>query len=227
MTRHCHDRPPGRSSRCSATSSTSNSPPRRCRRSTTRSRARRRRRRRREERACGGACGGRHRARRHGDAGARAGARSAGRARQQSSALSWRWVRPTDSCAAQAVVDTGGPITVPVGEGTLGRIFNVLGKTIDCDAPVKAAAYWPIHRDPPDFRAQDPTPKIFETGIKVIDLMAPYTRGGKVGLFGGAGVGKTVLIQELIRNIAPCTRASRCSPASASGRAKATTSGSR
>ena len=102
----------------------------------------------------------------------------------------------------QAVTSTGGPITVPVGEGTLGRIFNVLGKAIDSDAPVNAAAYWPIHRDPPNFQAQDPTPKIFETGIKVVDLMAPYTRGGKVGLFGGAGVGKTVLIQELIRNIA-------------------------
>ena len=90
----------------------------------------------------------------------------------------------------QDVVDTGGPITVPVGEGTLGRIFNVLGKTIDSDAPVTAAAYWPIHRKAPDFAAQDPTPKIFETGIKVVDLMAPYTRGGKVGLFGGAGVGE-------------------------------------
>jgi F-type H+/Na+-transporting ATPase subunit beta len=100
------------------------------------------------------------------------------------------------------VTSTGGPIMVPVGEGTLGRIFNVLGETIDSDAKVDAAAYWPIHRDPPNFAAQDPTPKIFETGIKVIDLMAPYTRGGKVGLFGGAGVGKTVLIQELIRNIA-------------------------
>jgi F-type H+-transporting ATPase subunit beta len=100
------------------------------------------------------------------------------------------------------VTNTGGPITVPVGEGTLGRIFNVLGKTIDSDAPVKAAAEWPIHRAPPEFKYQDPTPRVFETGIKVIDLMAPYTRGGKVGLFGGAGVGKTVLIQELIRNIA-------------------------
>lgn len=100
------------------------------------------------------------------------------------------------------VTDTGGPIRVPVGEGTLGRIFNVLGKTIDTDEPIQAAAEWPIHRPAPDFKAQDPTPKIFETGIKVIDLMAPYTRGGKVGLFGGAGVGKTVLIQELIRNIA-------------------------
>jgi F-type H+-transporting ATPase subunit beta len=100
------------------------------------------------------------------------------------------------------VTNTGGPITVPVGEGTLGRIFNVLGKTIDSDAPVQAAAHWPIHRPAPEFKAQEPTQRVFETGIKVIDLMAPYTRGGKVGLFGGAGVGKTVLIQELIRNIA-------------------------
>jgi F-type H+-transporting ATPase subunit beta len=101
-----------------------------------------------------------------------------------------------------AVINSGAAIQVPVGEGTLGRIFNVLGQAIDSDAPVHAAAYWPIHRPAPDFAEQDPTPKIFETGIKVIDLMAPYTRGGKVGLFGGAGVGKTVLIQELIRNIA-------------------------
>ncbi len=101
-----------------------------------------------------------------------------------------------------AVTATGGPITVPVGEGTLGRIFNVLGKAIDSSEPVKASAMWPIHRPAPNFEAQDPTPKLFETGIKVVDLMAPYTRGGKVGLFGGAGVGKTVLIQELIRNIA-------------------------
>jgi len=97
-----------------------------------------------------------------------------------------------------AVINSGAAIQVPVGEGTLGRIFNVLGQAIDSDAPVSAAAYWPIHRPAPDFAEQDPTPKIFETGIKVIDLMAPYTRGGKVGLFGGAGVGKTVLIQELI-----------------------------
>ncbi|MDQ6931896.1 MAG: F0F1 ATP synthase subunit beta [Candidatus Eremiobacteraeota bacterium] len=100
------------------------------------------------------------------------------------------------------VTSTGAPITVPVGKGTLGRIFNVLGKAIDSNDPVEAAAYWPIHRDPPNFEAQDPATKIFETGIKVIDLMAPFARGGKVGLFGGAGVGKTVLIQELIRNIA-------------------------
>jgi F-type H+-transporting ATPase subunit beta len=109
----------------------------------------------------------------------------------------------TDGLVRGAVVtNTGGPIMVPVGEGTLGRIFNVLGKAIDSPDPVNAAAMWPIHRDAPTFAEQEPTPKIFETGIKVVDLMAPYTRGGKVGLFGGAGVGKTVLIQELIRNIA-------------------------
>jgi len=110
---------------------------------------------------------------------------------------------PTDGLVRGAkVTNTGEPIKVPVGEGTLGRIFNVLGQAIDSDEKVEAKAYWPIHRDAPSFESQDPTPKIFETGIKVIDLMAPYTRGGKVGLFGGAGVGKTVLIQELIRNIA-------------------------
>ncbi len=109
----------------------------------------------------------------------------------------------TDGLVRGATVrNTGAPITVPVGEGTLGRIFNVLGRTIDSNEPVKAAAMWPIHREPPTFAEQEPVPKLFETGIKVVDLMAPYTRGGKVGLFGGAGVGKTVLIQELIRNIA-------------------------
>ena len=100
------------------------------------------------------------------------------------------------------VRDTGAPITVPVGEGTLGRIFNVLGKAIDSDKPVTASAQHPIHRSAPLVDEQDPTTVMFETGIKVVDLMAPYVRGGKVGLFGGAGVGKTVLIQELIRNIA-------------------------
>jgi F-type H+/Na+-transporting ATPase subunit beta len=109
----------------------------------------------------------------------------------------------TDGLVRGAVVtNTGDSIKVPVGEATLGRIFNVLGKAIDSPAPVEAAAYWPIHRDAPTFAQQEPTPRLFETGIKVVDLMAPYTRGGKVGLFGGAGVGKTVLIQELIRNIA-------------------------
>jgi F-type H+-transporting ATPase subunit beta len=100
------------------------------------------------------------------------------------------------------VVDTGAPITVPVGESTLGRIFNVLGEPIDERGDVETDERWPIHRDAPSFEALQPTTEIFETGIKVIDLLAPYVKGGKVGLFGGAGVGKTVLIQELIRNIA-------------------------
>ena len=98
--------------------------------------------------------------------------------------------------------DTGGPITVPVGEGTLGRIFNLLGEPIDQEGEVKADERWPIHRDAPDVEDLTPSQEILETGIKVVDLLAPYAKGGKVGLFGGAGVGKTVLIQELIRNIA-------------------------
>lgn len=99
--------------------------------------------------------------------------------------------------------DTGSPITVPVGEGTLGRIFNVLGETVDNNpAPVTATEYWPIHRPAPAFVEQETATEILETGIKVVDLIAPYARGGKIGLFGGAGVGKTVLIMELIRNIA-------------------------
>jgi F-type H+/Na+-transporting ATPase subunit beta len=101
-----------------------------------------------------------------------------------------------------AVIDTGVPISVPVGEPTLGRIFNVLGEAIDEAGPVDATEKWPIHRAPPAFDQLSPTSEIFETGIKVIDLLAPYVKGGKVGLFGGAGVGKTVLIQELIHNIA-------------------------
>ena len=100
------------------------------------------------------------------------------------------------------VIDTGGPITVPVGKEVLGRLFNVIGETIDEGPPVDVKLRHPIHREPPSFEEQDTTSRIFETGIKVIDLIAPYTQGGKVGLFGGAGVGKTVLIQELIRNIA-------------------------
>ena len=98
--------------------------------------------------------------------------------------------------------DTGSPIKVPVGREVLGRLFNVLGETIDEKGPVETERRSSIHREAPAFEEQDTTAQIFETGIKVIDLIAPYTRGGKVGLFGGAGVGKTVLIQELIRNIA-------------------------
>ncbi len=99
-------------------------------------------------------------------------------------------------------VNTGGPITMPVGEATLGRMFNVVGEPIDGKGPVNAAKRLPIHRKPPVFTEIRPATELLETGIKVIDLLAPYARGGKIGLFGGAGVGKTVLIQELIRNVA-------------------------
>lgn len=100
-------------------------------------------------------------------------------------------------------LDTGKPITVPVGKGCLGRVFNVLGETVDDDpTPVQASDYWPIHRPAPDLADQATETKIMETGIKVVDLIAPYSLGGKIGLFGGAGVGKTVLIMELIHNVA-------------------------
>jgi F-type H+-transporting ATPase subunit beta len=109
----------------------------------------------------------------------------------------------TDGIARGAeVLDTGGPITVPVGRATLGRIFNLLGEPIDLGEPVEADERWPIHRPAPTVENLTPTTEMFETGIKVIDLLAPYAKGGKVGLFGGAGVGKTVLIQELIHNLA-------------------------
>ena len=100
------------------------------------------------------------------------------------------------------VTATGSCIKVPVGTATLGRMFNVLGKPIDEAGPVETKDYWAIHRAAPSFRDQSPVVEILETGIKVIDLLAPYAKGGKIGLFGGAGVGKTVLIQELIRNVA-------------------------
>lgn len=99
-------------------------------------------------------------------------------------------------------VDTGSPISVPVGEPVLGRLFNMLGQPIDEAGEVVADKYYPIHRPAPTFEEQSVKPEMFETGIKVIDLLAPYQRGGKIGLFGGAGVGKTVIIQELINNIA-------------------------
>ena len=99
-------------------------------------------------------------------------------------------------------IDTGNPISVPVGEETLGRLFNVLGETIDNGEKIEAKKVMPIHRAAPSFEEQETATEIFETGIKVIDLIAPYAKGGKIGLFGGAGVGKTVLIQELINNIA-------------------------
>ncbi|MGZ4482503.1 MAG: F0F1 ATP synthase subunit beta, partial [Gaiellales bacterium] len=100
------------------------------------------------------------------------------------------------------VVNTGARISVPVGDVTLGRLFNVLGEPVDHGDPVTGGERWQIHRDAPPFETLSPTMEVFETGIKVIDLLAPYVKGGKIGLFGGAGVGKTVLIQELINNIA-------------------------
>ena len=100
------------------------------------------------------------------------------------------------------VLATGTGIQVPVGKETLGRLFNVLGEPIDNKGPVESKEKWCIHREPPTFEDQSPVVEVLETGIKVIDLLAPYAKGGKIGLFGGAGVGKTVLIQELIRNIA-------------------------
>ncbi len=101
-----------------------------------------------------------------------------------------------------SIKDTGAPITVPVGPETLGRIFNLLGEPVDNGGPVNAKEFRPIHQDPPAFDQLNPTSEQFETGIKVIDLLAPYIKGGKTGLFGGAGVGKTVIIMELINNVA-------------------------
>jgi F-type H+-transporting ATPase subunit beta len=118
------------------------------------------------------------------------------------------WVRclamsPTDGLERGAeAIDTGAPITVPVGRATLGRLFNILGEPLDDLGPVEAEERWPIHRSPPSFREQETSTQMLETGLKVIDLITPFTRGGKVGAFGGAGVGKTVIIMELIRNIA-------------------------
>ncbi|HEY5334484.1 MAG TPA: F0F1 ATP synthase subunit beta [Mycobacteriales bacterium] len=111
-------------------------------------------------------------------------------------------MQPTDGLVRGAdVTDTGSPIMVPVGDATKGHVFNVLGKPLDVES-VDADTYWPIHRQAPDFDQLEPKTEIFETGIKVIDLLAPYVVGGKIGLFGGAGVGKTVLIQEMINRVA-------------------------
>ena len=110
---------------------------------------------------------------------------------------------PTDGLKrGMDAVATGAPITVPVGENTLGRMFNVLGDPIDNKPAPEGVEYLPIHRKAPAFEEQATTTEMLETGIKVVDLLCPYQKGGKIGLFGGAGVGKTVLIQELIRNIA-------------------------
>ena len=118
------------------------------------------------------------------------------------------WVRclalgPTEGLArGSTVVDTGSPILVPVGRGSLGRLFNVLGQPLDDLEEVEATDNWPIHRAPPSMEEQTTTTEILETGLKVVDLVTPFTKGGKIGAYGGAGVGKTVIIQELIRNIA-------------------------
>jgi F-type H+-transporting ATPase subunit beta len=118
------------------------------------------------------------------------------------------WVKclsfmPTDGLARGAEVsDTGAPISVPVGQGVLGRIFNVLGEPLDMEGEVKTKERWPIYRSAPPFDEQETSAQMLETGIKVIDLITPFARGGKIGAYGGAGVGKTVIIQELIRNIA-------------------------
>jgi F-type H+/Na+-transporting ATPase subunit beta len=118
------------------------------------------------------------------------------------------WVRclalsPTDGLARGAeALDTGAALKVPVGRGTLGRLFDVMGAPLDNLGDVKAADHWPIHRLPPTFDEQETSTEVLETGLKVIDLIAPFTKGGKIGAYGGAGVGKTVIIQELIRNIA-------------------------
>jgi len=118
------------------------------------------------------------------------------------------WVRclsflPTDGLArGEEAIDTGAPISVPVGAASLGRIFNVLGEPLDDIGEIKSEDRWSIHRNPPPLEDQETTTKVLETGIKVVDLIAPFARGGKIGCFGGAGVGKTVIIQELIRAIA-------------------------
>jgi F-type H+-transporting ATPase subunit beta len=112
-------------------------------------------------------------------------------------------MEPTDGLVrGMLAIDTGGPITVPVGREVLGRIMNVIGEPVDKLGPIKAQQRYPIHRPAPSFEDQSTTPEMFETGIKVIDLLEPYMKGGKTGLFGGAGVGKTVIVMELIRNIA-------------------------
>ena len=112
-------------------------------------------------------------------------------------------MQPTDGLVrGMKAIDTGGPISVPVGRETLSRIMNVIGQPVDEQGPIKTSQTYPIHRESPSFEQQNTNLEMFETGIKVVDLLEPYLRGGKIGLFGGAGVGKTVIIMELINNIA-------------------------
>src|SRR5258707_4340564 len=122
--------------------------------------------------------------------------------------LADNWVRTVSMSGTEGlkrgyeVIDTGAPISVPVGEGVMGRVFDVCGRPVDERGPVKAEKYYPIHRPPPRLVDQSTSPEVLPTGIKVIDLICPFLKGGKVGAFGGAGVGKTVVIMELINNIA-------------------------
>src|SRR5438105_8455361 len=112
-------------------------------------------------------------------------------------------MEPTDGMVrGMKTIDLGGPISVPVGHGTLGRVMNVIGEPVDELGPIKANKKLPIHRPAPRFSEQATTAEMFETGVKVIDLIQPFLKGGKIGLFGGAGVGKTVVIMELINNVA-------------------------
>ena len=112
-------------------------------------------------------------------------------------------LKPTDGLKrGTAVRNLGHGLEMPVGDVTLGHVWNVIGQCLDTDSPGEVKTRWPIHRDPPPFDALEPSAKMFETGIKVVDLLTPYKEGGKIGLFGGAGVGKTVLIQEMIRRVA-------------------------
>ena len=112
-------------------------------------------------------------------------------------------LNPTEGLVrGMTVEDTGGPIMIPVGRSTLGRVMDLLGNPVDGGPEVKGEDYYPIHRSPPPLVDQEPTPRVFQTGLKVVDLLCPFPKGGKIGLFGGAGVGKTVTVQELIRNIA-------------------------
>ena len=143
------------------------------------------------------------------------------------------WVRclalsSTDGLGRGAeAVDTGAALSVPVGKNTLGRLFNVMGEPLDNLGPVQTTERWPIHRLPPSFEEQETTTQMLETGLKVIDLITPFTKGGKIGAYGGAGVGKTVIIQELSVTSPPCTAGSPSLPASGKGLVKVTTCGTR
>ena len=138
-------------------------------------------------------------------------------------------MQPTDGLVRGAPVhDTGEPISVPVGDVTKGHLFNVLGEPLDVPASsLKVTERWSIHRDPPPFDQLEPRTEILETGIKVLDLLTPYVKGGKIGLFGGAGVGKTVLIQEMITRVAKNFGGVSCFAGSANALVRETTSSSR